>query len=168
MSEDRSLVPRAGSQTVARVNETLGLLEKRQIDDMVRNASMHLYFHLAVKIAMTLLVMVIALRWFRNIAVDIEHMRKSYLDLEKEEVQKCRESYFENLCDGEKILPALELFCKEKKLCMEKEIRGKPTSMVAVEYFTKLLNELIEPLSGKVLIVLAVALGIVLYFRQLK
>jgi hypothetical protein len=167
MGEDRSLVPRTESGVVSRVHANLGLVEKQQIDGMIRNASMHLYFHLAVKIIVSFLVMVIALRWFRNIAGDIEHMRQVYLDLEKAEVQKCREDYFENQCDHEKILPALEGFCKDRKNCMEKEIRGKPASMVAVEYFTKLLNEMIEPLSGKVLVVLAVGLGIVLYFRQL-
>jgi hypothetical protein len=80
------------------------------------------------------------------------------------EITKCREDYFENKCSPHERVRALDAFCTEKDKCMNRdpETTNKNTKIMA-KLLAEIINDFIEPLSYKTIIMLAVMLVLVIY-----
>ena len=81
-----------------------------------------------------------------------------------QKIKKCEEEYILNKC-AEKKFAALKERCEYLEECKNAPRQGTAQSKVAAKYFATLLNELINPLSPKTVILFALVIIFVKLFN---
>jgi len=136
---------------------------KRQVSRLVRDASMHVYFHLGVKCTVFALCCVLGVVGIASAMGDIRIEKDKLVAVQLTEIQKCADEFFSNKCEDND-RPGLLDFCAERRECMEKDPDGVPTLKIVARYSATVINEFVNLLSpktiGAVAIVAAVAMWI--------
>ena len=160
---EREVVLRNQSQTPSRSPTPVQNITKNS----TKTEEAHIYFQLFMKIVMFLLALYLLFIVFNGISKDVEKEVERNLEQEKIDAENCRIEYFRNFCDKNDTVPALEAKCRDWEICMNAPVRGIGKSKIAVKYFAQLLNELINPLSPKTLILFIVIVWLFIFIPKI-
>ena len=158
MSERRVVKADSGSHAIVRE------FTPQDVTKMVKGASPHLYFHLAVKCALFLLCCILVFVGVKSGYDDVCAEKNKIIAAQAAEIKKCGKDYTENKCE-QNDRPGLIDYCQERKECMERNPEGIPTLKIVARYSATLLNEFMNILSPQTVAVIALV-GIIVMFYQ--
>lgn len=121
-----------------------------------------LYLQLVINLSLSVYTGHLLVSIVRTIKQDVAYKLEKEANNLLVEIALCERSYYENNCQPESIVPALEKMCAHWEKCMNQDpFRGGNKSLVSAHTIAMIVNLLIEPLSFKVLFVFASALLLV-------
>lgn len=121
-----------------------------------------LYLQLVINLSLSVYAGHLLVSIVRTIKQDVAYKLEKEANNLLVEIALCERSYYENNCQPESIVPALEKMCAHWEKCMNQDpFRGGNKSLVSAHTIAMIVNLLIEPLSFKVLFVFASALLLV-------
>lgn len=121
-----------------------------------------LYLQLLINICLSVYAGHLLVTIVRTIKQDIDYKLETEANNLLVEIALCERSYYENNCQPETIVPALEKMCGYWEKCMNQDpFRGGNKSLMSAHTIAMIINLLIEPLSFKVLVVFALAMVLV-------
>ena len=135
------------------------------VTKIVKGASLHLYFHLGVKIAVFVLCVFLILFGIKSAFDDVRAERNKIIAAQAAEIKKCRQDYIENKCEKNN-RAALVDYCQERKECMERNPEGIPTLKIVARYSATLLNEFMNILSPQTIAVIALGAIVVMFWQK--
>ncbi|OHT03699.1 hypothetical protein TRFO_28834 [Tritrichomonas foetus] len=130
-------------------------------------AQAHIYFQLFMKIVLFFLGLYLFTIVFRSISKDVEKEVQKSIENDKIAAENCRKEYYINRCDKEN-LPGLAIDCNTWKICMEAPHHGIGKSRAAVKYFAQLLNELVNPLSPKTVVLFTLIFSLAIFIPRMN
>jgi len=90
---------------------------------------------------------------------DVYKKQQAEVQHEMLKIEQCAKDYRINGCDPGTRLPALENYCQEKEKCLNTDpVKAVHSTTMTASIFAHILNELIEPLGFKTIIVLLLTL----------
>lgn len=155
----RAIVPKREGSILSRS------MTPEDMKKIVNGASLHLYFHLGVKIAVSVLCCLLILFGVKTAFDDIRAERNKIIATQAAEIRRCRQDYIENKCEKNN-RAALVDYCQERKECMERDPEGIPTLKIFARYSATLLNEFMNILSPQTIAVIALVAVVVMFWQK--
>jgi hypothetical protein len=88
-------------------------------------------------------------------------------DLLMMEISKCSQDYIENRCYPSERVRALEDFCNEKELCMNRDpATVNKNTKIMVKLLAEIINDFFEPRTYKTIILISLALIVMILFSE--
>ncbi|OHT09510.1 hypothetical protein TRFO_21556 [Tritrichomonas foetus] len=131
----------------------------QDMKDVIKAASVHIYFQLFIKVLITLVGLFLFIVILRSISNDIEREIQKNIQSENIEREKCKKEYDDNLCARENVPPALRGSCDAWRICMNTAPSGIGRTRAAARFCAQLINELVNPLSPKAIVLMALAVA---------
>lgn len=117
------------------------------------------YLQLVINVSLAGYVGHLLLSIVRAIKQDIAHKLDTHASNLLVEIALCERSFYENNCQPETIVPALEKMCGVWEKCMNQDPhRGGNKSLISAQTIAMIVNSFFEPLSFKTLSVFALTL----------
>lgn len=117
------------------------------------------YLQLVINVSLAGYVGHLILSIVRAIKQDIAHKLDTHASNLLVEIALCERSFYENNCQPETIVPALEKMCGVWEKCMNQDPhRGGNKSLISAQTIAMIVNSFFEPLSFKTLTVFALTL----------
>jgi len=120
-----------------------------QVAKVAQAATYSIYFRLIIRIIISTLIIVFLIFFSTSILKDIRNAQKTGLDQEKNEIEKCKESYYQNQCDAPDLPSFLVKECKRLQSCKDTVPRGESFTEVAFRYIPQRINDFTNSLSIK-------------------
>ena len=164
MSENNQI--RVRDQSASRTPTPRKSITLAGVNNNGKNDKSNTYFNLISKSVFLLLAIFLIFIVFKSISDDVwseignqENEYSSY-------IERCKREYAENKCDDVNFYPHLHERCLELKSIINKPPPKILKSKIAVRYFATLLNELINPLSPKTVILFALIVVFVVWIPK--
>lgn len=131
------------------------VLESKDVKTLVDAATKHMYYQLIVKIILSIIELFLFFVVINSISSDISQEISKSFEIESIERAKCQKDYEDNFCYQDDLPLAMKGFCESWKVCSETAPSGVGKTKAAVRVIAQLINELVNPLSPKAIVVFA-------------
>lgn len=165
MTENHEIVVRQNSSRSQTPTPSNSLIAGGKKNKRKNGNKFNLSINLATKIIFIIFIIYLIIIVLKSISNDVamEVERQNELDMKK--IKQYEEEYIENKCSENKY-PKLQEKCKLLKERIDAPRQGVGKSRIAVRYFANLLNELINPLSPKTVILFSLIVIFVVWFPK--
>ena len=110
------------------------------------------YAQLLFNVFILFLVAWIIYSFYLTIANDVTVMVTEEANRILSDMEKCKKDFFDNRCDMETRVPAMEALCNNWASCMSKDPYLLGRAKIGAHAFAEIYNSLIEPISTKAMV----------------
>jgi len=120
------------------------------------------YASLIFRVAILTLALYVVIQFMISIHRDLSNKQITMNQRMESENRRCQQEYIENRCDER--VPALKEFCEEREACLNRNplVENRSVKILA-HLIAETINDLMEPLSYKVICVVVLFLVLILF-----